>query len=324
MNHLLPHQRAQAVSLTAPTAGQLTPAFYGALNRALVTISTQVETLTAVVSTLSDANGDLITVSDLTTNAEELERIVGMQGSGLSVRTPGGYWFGRAITPPVAGLTVSNGGGIGGNPTLVLANDLAALEGLATFGVAVRTAADTWATRTLTGTLNRITVTNGDGVLGAPTFDIAATYVGQTSITTLGTIATGTWQGTIVGLAYGGTGANFTTRVANTVWAGPVSGADAAPAFRALVAADIPALNGLRVFEGANAKQGVATLVAGAVTVSNTSVTANSRIFLTSQEDGGTPGFLRVSGRTAGTSFTITSGSATDSSVVAYEIFEPG
>ena len=36
--------------------------------------------------------------------------------------------------------------------------------------------------------------------------DIASTYVGQTSITTLGTIATGTWQGTAIGLDYGGTG----------------------------------------------------------------------------------------------------------------------
>lgn len=80
---------------------------------------------------------------------------------------------------------------------------------------------------------------------------------------------------------------------------------------------------GLRIAEGSNAKQGVATLVAGAVTVSNTSVTANSRIFLTSQSDGGTPGFLRVSARTPGTSFTITSSSGADTSVVAYQIFEP-
>lgn len=80
---------------------------------------------------------------------------------------------------------------------------------------------------------------------------------------------------------------------------------------------------GLRLKEGANAKQGTAVLVAGAVTVANTSVTANSRIFLTSQVDGGTPGFLRVSARVAGTSFTITSSSATDTSTVAYEIFEP-
>lgn len=51
------------------------------------------------------------------------------------------------------------------------------------------------------GTANRITV-NPDSV------DIASTYVGQTSITTLGTITTGTWQGTIVDPTYGGTGVN--------------------------------------------------------------------------------------------------------------------
>ncbi len=81
--------------------------------------------------------------------------------------------------------------------------------------------------------------------------------------------------------------------------------------------------SGIRVAEGSNAKQGTVTLVAGSATVANTNVTANSRIFLTSQVDGGTPGFLRVSTRTAGTSFTITSSSNTDTSTVAYEIFEP-
>lgn len=40
------------------------------------------------------------------------------------------------------------------------------------------------------------------------TLDINATYVGQTSIVTLGTIGTGTWQGTIIAPAYGGTGVN--------------------------------------------------------------------------------------------------------------------
>lgn len=81
--------------------------------------------------------------------------------------------------------------------------------------------------------------------------------------------------------------------------------------------------NGLRVREGANAKQGTAVLVAGTVVVANTSVTANSRIFLTSNADGGTPGFLRVSARSAGVSFTILSSSGTDTSTVAYQIFEP-
>ena len=81
---------------------------------------------------------------------------------------------------------------------------------------------------------------------------------------------------------------------------------------------------GLKVAEGSNAKQGTAALTAGSVVVANTSVTASSRIFLTSNADGGTPGFVRVSARTAGTSFTITSSSGTDTSTIAYEIFEPG
>lgn len=80
---------------------------------------------------------------------------------------------------------------------------------------------------------------------------------------------------------------------------------------------------GLQVAEGANAKSGTSVLVGGTVVVSNTSVTANSRIQLTSQVDGGTPGFLRVSARTAGTSFTITSSNGADTSTVAWFIVEP-
>lgn len=79
---------------------------------------------------------------------------------------------------------------------------------------------------------------------------------------------------------------------------------------------------GLQVQEGTNAKQGVATLGAGTVTVANTSVTANSRIFLTGQDDN-VKGALRVSARVAGTSFSITSNDNTDTGVVAYQIFEP-
>lgn len=87
--------------------------------------------------------------------------------------------------------------------------------------------------------------------------------------------------------------------------------------------AAVTAGSGFRIKEGSNAKMGTATLVAGSVVVSNTSVTANSRILLTSNADGGTPGWLRVSARTASTSFTITSSSGTDTSTVAYLIMEP-
>lgn len=49
------------------------------------------------------------------------------------------------------------------------------------------------------GTADRISI-------GAGGIDIASTYVGQTSITTLGTIATGTWNATTIATNKGGTG----------------------------------------------------------------------------------------------------------------------
>jgi hypothetical protein len=49
------------------------------------------------------------------------------------------------------------------------------------------------------GTANRITVT-------ADAIDIAATYVGQNTITTVGTVTTGTWSANVVATNYGGTG----------------------------------------------------------------------------------------------------------------------
>lgn len=79
---------------------------------------------------------------------------------------------------------------------------------------------------------------------------------------------------------------------------------------------------GLQVKTGTNSKLGTAVLVGGTVTVSNTSVTANSRIFLTSQVDGGTVGFLRITAKTNGTSFVITSSSILDTSTVAWMIVE--
>nr|MDQ3038347.1 hypothetical protein [Pseudomonadota bacterium] len=120
-------------------------------------------------------------------------------------------------------------------------------------------------------------------VLGK-TISISATYKGQTSITTLGTITAGTWNGTVISLAKGGTGADFSTRTANTVWAGPVSGLAAAPAFRALVAADIPSLAGtyqpldatLTALAGANWSVDAVPIGTGVDTVSQVTFAANT------------------------------------------------
>lgn len=55
---------------------------------------------------------------------------------------------------------------------------------------------------------NTFNVGAGTGItVNADTVQISATYSGQSSITTLGTITTGTWNGTTIAVANGGTGA---------------------------------------------------------------------------------------------------------------------
>ncbi len=112
----------------------------------------------------------------------------------------------------------------GGNGTLTVDTTsyqtqdatLTALAGLdSSAGLVTQTAADTFTKRTLTGTSNRITVTNGDGASGNPTVDISSSYVGQATITTLGTITTGVWNagavtssGAVTGTAFIPTGSS--------------------------------------------------------------------------------------------------------------------
>jgi hypothetical protein len=125
-------------------------------------------------------NGSGYTVATLTagsgisiTNGAGSITIAGNTGTVTSV----------AATAPAAGLTIS-GSPIttSGTLTFALANDLAAVEGLSGTGIAVRTGTDTWNTRTITGTTNQITVTNGDGVSGNPALSIPSTFVAPGSV----------------------------------------------------------------------------------------------------------------------------------------------
>lgn len=74
---------------------------------------------------------------------------------------------------------------------------------------------------------------------------------------------------------------------------------------------------------GTNAKIGTGSLNSGVATVTNTSVTANSYIFL-SPFLGTSTGALSVATVTPSTSFVATSSSATDTSRFNYFIVEPG
>lgn len=79
---------------------------------------------------------------------------------------------------------------------------------------------------------------------------------------------------------------------------------------------------GLQVKEGSNARMGTSTMVAGTVTVANTSVTASTRIFLTKQDCANTAA-VRQASRVAATSFTITSADGADTCAVAWLLVEP-
>lgn len=139
---------------------------------------------------------------------------------GLWAHTGAGTGSARTLTAPAAGFTITNPAGIAGNPTFVLANDLGALEGLGSTGLAVRTAADTWAQRTITGTAAEITVTDGNGVAANPTLSLPAalTFTGKT--VTGGTFSAPTIAGgthtAITSLGIRSTGAAFDLTLASS------------------------------------------------------------------------------------------------------------
>lgn len=130
-------------------------------------------TITAPVAGITVSNGDGVSGNPTLALANDLSALEGLSSTGLAARTGTDAWAQRTITGPASGITVTNGSGASGNPTLALANDLSALEGLSSTGFAARTTTDTWAQRTITGTANAISVTNGDGVSGNPTLAIS-------------------------------------------------------------------------------------------------------------------------------------------------------
>lgn len=103
----------------------------------------------------------------------KLTSLAGNATNGIIVQDSSGTVVARTLVAPSEGLTISNADGVSGNPTFALANDLAGLEGLTTTGFAVRTATDTWTTRSITGTAGRITVADGAGIAASPTIDLA-------------------------------------------------------------------------------------------------------------------------------------------------------
>lgn len=91
--------------------------------------------------------------------------------SGLLTQTAPDTFAGRAIVAGNTGISVANGDGVLGNPTLTIDPGLQALSLFNTNGILTQTANDTFVGRTIAAG-NGISVTNGNGVAGNPTITL--------------------------------------------------------------------------------------------------------------------------------------------------------
>ncbi len=177
-----------------------------AATTAPINLSTDLENGDTLDTTVTLATGDRVLVKNQSTASENGIYVV--QASGAAVRatdfdstaevTPGAFTFvEEGTTNADSGWVLTTNGTITVGSTALnwalfsVAGTILAGDGLTKTGN----------TLNVVGTTDRISVS-------ADAVDIASTYAGQNTITTVGTIANGEWTATKIGIAYGGTDAS--------------------------------------------------------------------------------------------------------------------
>jgi hypothetical protein len=95
--------------------------------------------------------------------------------TGIQVKTGTNTLTGRTLAVN-AGLTITNGDGVSGDPTIGLGAVLSNVAGITGTGI-LATASGTFSPVTLTGVSGQISITNGTGSGGNPTFGLSASGV---------------------------------------------------------------------------------------------------------------------------------------------------
>jgi hypothetical protein len=120
--------------------------------------------------TLSD--GGAQGVFNITTTGALLSLV--NSGTGFQVKTSSTAITGRSIVVSGAGLSIADGDGIAGNPTITLAGQVLNLSNLSANGLMVITTAGALSATSILNVADQTAVTNADGTAGNPTIGLAS------------------------------------------------------------------------------------------------------------------------------------------------------
>jgi len=95
-------------------------------------------------------------------------------GTGFQVKTSATAITGRSVAVTGVGLSITNGDGIAGNPTIALAGQVLALSNLSANGLMTITTAGTLSATQINNVANQTAVFNADGTAGYPTIGLAS------------------------------------------------------------------------------------------------------------------------------------------------------
>lgn len=158
-----------------------------------VTGMTREEFLLAVTELKHAAGTITRALDDLATNG-----LLSKNGASLAA---------RQVAASGGGLTVTNGDGVSGNPTLSLADDLAALEALAAAGIPYRTGTSAWAIATAAELRSLAADTETITAAGAAAAAKLVSWLVEPASTGAAlTLGNGTWDGQLKYLVYRGAG----------------------------------------------------------------------------------------------------------------------
>jgi hypothetical protein len=169
----------------------------------------------------ADANGVLTVDGQAVTESQRVlvkNQVAGLQNGIYQLSTVGAVGAAFILTRTTdADTTTELSGGAFTFIELGLVNDDSGWVCTNNTAITIGTTAITWSQFSGAGSItagagmtksgNTLNVIAGSGItVNADDVQISATYIGQNTITTLGTVATGTWEATDVAVAHGGTG----------------------------------------------------------------------------------------------------------------------